>query len=78
MVLKEVVEKRKLKSYFQMMCEEKKLKQLQSKVELLESLMGATDNYFSTDYLMKMIILSRNEVRKYKINKLFNDEARKI
>jgi hypothetical protein len=61
-----------------MMCEEKKLKQLQSKVELLESLMGATDNYFSTDYLMKMIILSRNEVRKYKINKLFNDEARKI
>jgi hypothetical protein len=56
-----------------MMCEEKKLKQLQSKVELLESLMGATDNYFSTDYLMKMIILSRNEVRKYKINKLFND-----
>jgi hypothetical protein len=55
------------------MCEEKKLKQLQSKVELLESLMGSTDNYFSTDYLMKMIILSRNEVRKYKINKLFND-----
>ncbi len=60
------------------MSEKKKLKKLQSKVELLESLMGAADNYFSTNYLMKMLNLERSEVRKNKINKLFNDETREI
>jgi hypothetical protein len=61
------------------MSEKKKLKKLQSKVELLESLMGAPDNFFSTNYLMKMMLnLERNEVRKNKINKLFNDETREI
>jgi hypothetical protein len=60
------------------MSEKKKLKQLQSKVELLESLMGAADNYFSTNYLMKMLNLERNEFRKNKIGKIFNDKARKI
>jgi hypothetical protein len=59
------------------MSEKKKLKKLQSKVELLESLMGAPDNYFSTNYLM-MLNLERSEVRKNKINKLFNDETREI
>ena len=35
--------------------------------------------YFSIDWIMKMLDIERNEVRKYKINKLFkNDEARKI
>jgi hypothetical protein len=60
------------------MSEKKKLKKLQSKVELLESLMGAADNYFSTNYLMKMLDLNRNEIRKYKIEKIFNDETREI
>ena len=60
------------------MSEKKKLKKLQSKVELLESLMGSADNFFSTNYLMKMLNLERNEVRKNKINKLFNDETREI
>jgi hypothetical protein len=55
------------------MSEKKKLKKLQSKVELLESLMDAADNYFSTNYLMKMLNLERNEVRKNSINKIFND-----
>jgi len=60
------------------MSEKKKLKQLQSKVELLESLMGAADNYFSTNYLTKMMNLERNEFRKNKIEKIFNDETREI
>jgi hypothetical protein len=34
--------------------------------------------YFSIDWVIKMLGLERNEVRKYKINKLFDDETRKI
>jgi len=34
--------------------------------------------YFSIDWVIKMLGLERNELRKYKINKLFDDETRKI
>ena len=30
--------------------------------------------YFSTNWIMKMLDLKRNEVRMYKINKLFKNE----
>jgi hypothetical protein len=30
--------------------------------------------YFSIDWIIKMLGLERNEVRKYKINKLFNND----
>jgi len=72
------INEEKIQSKRYSMSEKKKLKKLQSKVELLESLMGAPDNFFSTNYLMKMLNLERNEVRKNKINKLFNDETREI
>lgn len=55
------------------MTEKQKLNKLQSKVKVLGSLMGANDNYFSVDYLMKMFNLQRNEIRKNKIEKLFNE-----
>lgn len=51
---------------------------MKNKLELLNSLMGANDNYFSMDWIMKMFNLNRNEIRKYKIEKIFNDEAREI
>ncbi len=57
------------------MSDKKKLKQLQSRVDILGGLMGVynsyNDNYFSLEYLMKMLNLNRNEIRKYKIEKIF-------
>jgi hypothetical protein len=49
------------------------------KVKMLSDMISSYNNqYFSVDWIIKMLGLERNEVRKYKINKLFNDEARKI
>jgi hypothetical protein len=59
------------------MNDKQKLKQLQSRVDIFDSLMcvynSYNDNYFSPEYLMKMLNLNRNEIRKYKIGKIFND-----
>lgn len=31
-------------------------------------------SYFSIDWMMKMLDMKRNEIRMYKINKLFNND----
>ena len=53
-----------------------------NKLESLNSLLNVFNSYnseyFSNDWMMKMLNLERNEIRKYKINKLFNDEGREI
>lgn len=55
------------------MNDKQKLKQLQSRVDIFSSLMD-NDKYFSPKYLMmKMLNLNTNEIRKYKIGKIFND-----
>jgi hypothetical protein len=57
------------------MNDKQKLKQLQSRVDIFSILMD-NDKYFSPEYLMKMLNLNhlnRNEIRKYKIGKIFND-----
>lgn len=54
------------------MNDKQKLKQLQSRVDIFSSLMD--NDYFSPEYLMmKMLNLNTNEIRKYKIEKIFND-----
>jgi hypothetical protein len=59
------------------MTEKQKLDQLQSRVNVLESIMQVYDsyskNYFSVNHIMKMLNLNKNDIRKYKIQKLFND-----
>jgi hypothetical protein len=57
------------------MNDKQKLKQLQSRVDIFSILMNNSynDKYFSPEYLMKMLNLNRNEIRKYKIGKIFND-----
>ena len=36
------------------------------------------DLHFSTEYVRKMFGINKNDIRKEKIKKLFNDETRKI
>ena len=49
------------------------------RVKMLSDMISSYNNqYFSVDWIIKMLGLERNEVRKYKINKLFNDETREI
>lgn len=49
------------------------------RVKMLSDMISSYNNqYFSTDWIMKMLDLNRNEIRKYKIEKIFNDEAREI
>ena len=50
-----------------------------NKDKMLSDMISSYNNqYFSVDWIIKMLGLERNEVRKYKINKLFNDETREI
>jgi hypothetical protein len=35
-------------------------------------------NYFSKDFVMNMLNLNKNSIRKYNINKIFNDKTREI
>ena len=44
-------------------------------MKIMIDLMNSFDpSYFSTNWIMKMLELERNEVRMYKINKLFENE----
>jgi hypothetical protein len=44
------------------------------KVKMLSDMISSYNNqYFSVDWIIKMLGLERNEVRKEKIKKLFND-----
>ena len=36
------------------------------------------NQYFSADWIREMLNLEKNDIRKYKINRIFNDEAGKI
>ena len=47
---------------------------LESLNSLLNVLKSYDSHYFSHDWIMKLLGLERNEVRKYKINKLFENE----
>ena len=65
MVLKEVVEKKKLKDY----------SMNKDRMKIMSDMIKSYNTpYFSIDLIIKMLGLERNEVRKYKINKLFNND----
>ena len=45
------------------------------RVKILSDMISSYNNqYFSVDWIIKMLGVERNEVRKYKIRKLFNEE----
>jgi hypothetical protein len=65
MVLKEVVEKKKLKDY----------SMNKDRMKIMSDMIKSYKySNFSIDWIIKMLGLERNEVRKYKINKLFNND----
>ena len=44
------------------------------RVKILSDMISSYNNhYFSVDWIIKMLGLERNEVRKYKIRKLFDE-----
>lgn len=59
-----------------------KIKQFQNRIEMIGNMMDIADiynnQYFSVDWIKKMLNLEKNDIRKYKINRIFNDEAGKI
>ena len=59
-----------------------KIKKYQDRVEMISNMMNIADSYnnqyFSVDWIKKMLNLEKNDIRKYKINRIFNDEAREI
>lgn len=65
MILKEVVEKKKLKDY----------SMNKDRMKIMSDMIKSYNTpYFSIDWIIKMLGLERNEVRKYKINKLFKND----
>lgn len=49
-------------------------KKLKARVDMFKSMIDSGgSNYFSTDYIMKMLNINKNEIRKYKIWKIFNE-----
>ena len=45
------------------------------RIKTMSDLINSYDtSYFSIDWIIKMLGLERNEIRKYKINKLFENE----
>jgi hypothetical protein len=50
------------------------MKNKESIDSLMSVLKSYDSHYFSIDWIMKLLGLERNEVRKYKINKLFENE----
>jgi hypothetical protein len=51
----------------------------QDRIKSLTDQINTFDNlYLSKDYLMKMFNLNKNDIRKSKINRIFNDKAREI
>jgi len=56
-----------------------KIEIYQDRIKVLTEQINTYDNlYFSKDYLMKMFNLNKNDIRKSKINRIFNDEEREI
>ena len=56
-----------------------KIEIYQDKIKVLTDQINTYDSlYFSKDYLMKMFNLNKSDIRKSKINRIFNDEAREI
>jgi hypothetical protein len=56
-----------------------KIEIYQDKIKVLTEQINTYDSlYFSKDYLMKMFNLNKSDIRKSKINRIFNDEAREI
>jgi hypothetical protein len=46
--------------------------------KLIEVYNSYDKNYFSKDFVMNMLNLNKNSIRKYNINKIFNDKTREI
>jgi hypothetical protein len=59
------LEKKKLKGYLMN----------KNRMKIMSDMINSYNtSYFSIDWIIKMLGLERNEVRKYKINKLFENE----
>lgn len=54
-----------------------KIKKYQDRVEMISNMMNIVDSYnnqyFSLNWLKKMIDLEKKDIRKLKINRIFND-----
>ena len=43
------------------------------RMKIMYDMISSSNNHFSVDWIIKMLGLERNEVRKYKIRKLFDE-----
>lgn len=54
-----------------------KIKKYQDRVEMISNMMNIVDSYnnqyFSVDWIKKMLNLEKKDIRKLKINRIFND-----
>jgi len=52
---------------------------MKSRLDLIKDMLSIySKKYFSTDWIMKMIGLEKQDIRKEKIKKMFPDETREV